>query len=305
MIATDVEGFDVLERSGSLLLFSISLIKSWKKLKGISAFFIFASWLFFTGNGLAQEVPNQVISYAKTEKTMIVEVWSDIMCPFCYIGKSRFEKALDAFAEKEKVKVIWRSFQLAPDLVTDPDLSIDEYLADKKGFQPEQAREMNQYVSRLAAEEGITFNLARAVVANSHKAHQLVHFARESGKDRAAIAKLFSAYFTEGENIDDLAFLQKLGEHLGLDTDALREALLQNTYAAHVQEDIQQAQKIGVRGVPFFVFNRSYAISGAQAQEAFSQTLEQAFGEWSGQNNKGTSAGPSSGAACEPDKNCN
>lgn len=210
---------------------------------------------------------------------MKIEIWSDIMCPFCYIGKRRFDTAMEQFAHKDKVEVVWKSFMLSPDLQTDPSKNINQMLAEHKGIPVEEAAEMNAYVTKMAAETGLTYNFDTAIPANTFNAHRFIHFAADHGKAAEAEEKLFAAYFTEGRNIDDAPTLVDIAIELGLDTDKLAHAMGSNGYVQEVTTDLMQAQSVGVRGVPFFAFNRKYAISGAQPVEAFLETLEKVFAE--------------------------
>ncbi len=211
---------------------------------------------------------------------MKVEIWSDVMCPFCYIGKRRFEQALEEFEYADELDIQWKSFQLNPDMETDPDLNINEYLADTKGWSPEQARQMNQRVTNMAEEVGLEYNMDQAVVANSFDAHRLVQFAKTQGKGDNMEEALFRAYFTDGKNIADHETLVSLASDIGLDTDQAKEALTSDEYANQVKHDIQIAQSMEVRGVPFFLFHRKYAISGARETEVFLKALKQSWNEW-------------------------
>lgn len=198
------------------------------------------------------------------------------MCPFCYIGKRKFEAALAQFEGKDDIEITWKSYQLSPDMVTDSSKNINQYLVEHKGISLQEAARMNAYVTDMAAKEGLTYNFDKTVVANSFKAHQFAHFAKQFGKQDEAEEKLFLAYFTEGKNMDDDAVLIQLAAELGLDTEALKAALENETYADEVIADIKEAEQIGVRGVPFFVFDRKYAVSGAQDSKVFLQTMEKA-----------------------------
>jgi predicted DsbA family dithiol-disulfide isomerase len=218
------------------------------------------------------------------ENKMKIEIWSDVMCPFCYIGKRKFEMALSRFSEKDNVQLIWKSFQLSPDMKTDPSTNIHEFLAKHKGFSLQEAKEVNEHVTQLAKEVGLEYNFDKSVVANSFNAHRFTHYAKQHGKQNEAEEKLFKAYFTEGKNIDDYSILIQLGEEIGLDKAGLKSALENGMYADDVKADIQEAQQIGVRGVPFFVFDRKYAVSGAQNVPVFLQTLEQSDAEWKKEN---------------------
>jgi predicted DsbA family dithiol-disulfide isomerase len=210
---------------------------------------------------------------------MQVEIWSDVMCPFCYIGKRKFENALAQFPENQNIEVVWKSYQLAPDMVTDPEKNIHQYLAEHKGMSVDEAKGLNNQVTQMAAEVGLVYNLDQSVVANSFDAHRFTHFAKQFGKQLEAEEKLFQAYFTDGKNIDDHATLVQLGTEIGLDAALLEASLSKESYADDVRADLYEAQQVGVRGVPFFVIDRKYAISGAQESTTFLQALEQAYTE--------------------------
>ncbi|MBG6234151.1 putative DsbA family dithiol-disulfide isomerase [Pedobacter sp. CAN_A7] len=210
---------------------------------------------------------------------MQIEIWSDVMCPFCYIGKRKFESALAQFPENQNIQVIWKSYQLSPDMVTDPNKNINQYLAEHKGMSIDEAKGLNDQVTQMAADVGLEYNLDQSVVANSFDAHRFTHFAKQYDKQLEAEEKLFQAYFTDGKNIDDYATLIQLGTEIGLDATLLELALNNGSYADEVRSDIYEAQQVGVRGVPFFVIDRKYAISGAQDSKTFFQALEQAYNE--------------------------
>lgn len=210
---------------------------------------------------------------------MKVEIWSDVMCPFCYIGKRRFESALEQFAHKDEVEIVWKSFQLNPYMKTEPGKNINEYLAEIKGWSVEQAREMNEHVTNMASEVGLTYDFDKAVVANSFDAHRLVQLAKTQGKGDEVEEQLFAAYFTDGKNIADSAVLSGIGIAAGLDKASVEQVLNGNDYADKVQADVNEAQQLGIRGVPFFAFNNRYAVSGAQPVATFLSALEQAWSD--------------------------
>ncbi|MES2109581.1 MAG: DsbA family oxidoreductase [Bacteroidota bacterium] len=235
---------------------------------------------------------------------MKVEIWSDVMCPFCYIGKRRFEEALQHFEHKNEIEIEWKSFQLNPDLETDTTISINQYLADRKGWTIDHAQQMNDHVTKMAAEAGLTYNMDKAVVANSFKAHRFSHLAKKHGLGVEAEEALFKAYFTDSKNIDDNAVLIELGKQIGLDTAEIEPVLNSNAYAEDVKHDIDTAQYLGIQGVPFFVLNNKYAVSGAQAVPVFEQSLEKAFGEWQHENQT-PRLEIIEGQSCTPDGDCN
>lgn len=205
---------------------------------------------------------------------MKVEIWSDVMCPFCYIGKRRFEKAVDSLGIGDEVEVVYRSFLLDPELATDPNKNVTQHLADKKGISMEEAQKMNEHVTGMAAEEGLKYDLKNAVVANSRNAHRLLHYAKSQGKQADFKEALLKAYFEEGKNIDKMDELKTIGASVGLDEEELGKVYNSASYTEDVIQDIQRAQQIGVQGVPFFVINEKFALSGAQPTDTFKQALQ-------------------------------
>ena len=225
------------------------------------------------------------------------------MCPFCYIGKRRFEHALEQFADKNQVQMEWKSFQLNPYMKTDPAININQYLAEVKGWTLDHARQMNDHVTEMAAQVGLAYDFDKAVVANSFNAHRFSHLAKKHSLGDAAEEALFNAYFTEGKNIDDQDTLVQLAVSIGLDTEELRQALQSDAFAEDVKQDIDEAQRLGIQGVPFFVLNNKYGISGAQSSEVFLQALEQSFTEWQQENSK-PELTIIEGESCSPDGDC-
>jgi predicted DsbA family dithiol-disulfide isomerase len=204
---------------------------------------------------------------------MTVEIWSDVMCPFCYIGKRRFEEALKEFPGRDSVTVTWKSFQLNPEMVTDPSKSINQFLAELKGISIEQAKLMNDRVTDMAREAGLTYDFDKAIAANSFDAHRLSHFAKKFNSQDAIEESLFKAYFTEGKNTADHETLVTIAVENGLDEGSTRAMLKGNDFTEDVERDMYEAQQVGARGVPFFVFDNKYAISGAQPSRLFLQAL--------------------------------
>ncbi|WP_223815445.1 DsbA family oxidoreductase [Sphingobacterium litopenaei] len=232
---------------------------------------------------------------------MKIEIWSDVMCPFCYIGKRRFEKSLENSPIKDKLEIEWKSFQLNPYLETDTSISIDEYLAQHKGMPLAQAQALNAQVTQMAAQEGLVYNFDKSVVANSFKAHVLTHFAKKFRKQDEVEELLFQSYFTEGKNIDDIGVLKDIATQLGLDAEAYEKAVQERSLDDEVKMDLHEARQIGVQGVPFFVYDRKYAVSGAQQLELFVQTLEKAYSEWQPEANSIQIQDTSDGPSCGPD----
>jgi predicted DsbA family dithiol-disulfide isomerase len=230
---------------------------------------------------------------------MKVEIWSDVMCPFCYIGKRRFETALAKFPQREKVDIVWKSFQLNPYLVTDPDKNTIAHLAESKGWTLEYAKGMTNHVTQVAEQVGLQFDFDKAVVANSFDAHRFSAFAKTKGLQDAAEEALFNAYFTEGKNTADHATLMELGEKIGLNAAEIKEMLESDAFSDDVKRDIYEAQQLGVRGVPFFLLAEKYAVSGAQDSAVFLQALTQTYKETAQ-----TDPSVLVGEMCDIDGNC-
>lgn len=245
--------------------------------------FVFSS-LCFWGYSQEKEKTGTNPTIRTMEHVMEVEIWSDVMCPFCYIGKRKFEQALAQFPHKDNVRIVWKSFQLSPDMQTDTGKNIHQFLAAHKGISLQEAKKMNDYVTRMAKQVGLTYDFEKSVVANSFNAHRFSHFAKQYGKQDEAEELLFRSYFTDGKNIDDYPTLIQLGKEIGLDADALKTALENGSYTDAVHADIYEAQQVGVRGVPFFVMNRKYAVSGAQESKSFLEVLEKSYAEWQKEN---------------------
>lgn len=264
---------------------------------------IFVSLILFAMIACGQTKTEIRMEATKVQPKMKVEVWSDVMCPFCYIGKRHYEAAIKQFADSNNVEIVWKSFQLNPNAPEQYNGSVNDYLAEHKGISVEQAKMMNDRVTQMAKEAGLTYNFDKAKIANSFKAHRIIQLAKTKGLGDAIEEHLFKAYFTEGKDFGDTQTLIELGKAIGLTEAEVSEALTNDEYAYKVKQDIQEAQQIGVTGVPFFVFNRKYAISGAQPPEAFLQTLQKSFGEWR-KENPAPKLKVIDGAVCTPDGKC-
>jgi predicted DsbA family dithiol-disulfide isomerase len=210
----------------------------------------------------------------KNKKNMTVEIWSDIACPFCYIGKRRFEAALSQYEGKENIEIIWRSFQLDPSLVSEPNKSVAQSLCEKKGWSMAQTKQIMSNVVEMAHSVGLEFDFDRAIVANTYDAHRLIHFAHVQGKQDAAKEALLSAYFKDGKDIASPQILAEIATNIGLNKEETLEMLASDAYKTDFEEDIDTARQFQISGVPFFVFDRKYAISGAQEVEVFLSALQ-------------------------------
>ena len=234
---------------------------------------------------------------------MKIEIWSDVMCPFCYIGKRNFEKALEQFADKNHVEVIWKSFQLDPEIPEVANESYLDYLVKRKGISADQVKGMLDNVTQSARQVGLDYHFEKAIMVNSLNAHKLLQFANTKGLGDQLEERLFNAFFTEGENIADIAVLTQLGKEVGLDEKELQTAFTDDNYAYLVSQDIAEARQVGVRGVPFFAFDRKHAVSGAQPPQAFLETLEKSFSEWRKLNPE-TKLNITEGQSCSIDGVC-
>jgi protein disulfide-isomerase len=208
-----------------------------------------------------------------------IQIWSDIMCPYCYIGKRRIEGALTQFEHAKNVEVEWKSFQLDASFVASEDDDMVLHLAKKYGKDTSWAHEMMDNMTQNAKNSGLDFHFEKAVMANSFNAHRLLHMAKKHQKADALKELLFKAYLTDGKNINDNETLLALGMQSGLPENEIVKVLATDSYAREVKADIEKAQQIGVQGVPFFVFDDKYAVSGAQYEETFIKTLEKVWEE--------------------------
>ena len=205
---------------------------------------------------------------------MQIEIWSDVVCPWCYIGKRRLERALGEFEHADEVEVTWRSFQLNPDTPPGTASPTLDYLAQR--FGP-QAQAMTARVAEMGKGEGLTLDFASSLTVNTLEAHRMLHLAADLGIGDAAKERLLRAHFTEGADLSDHETLTKLMTEAGADEERVSAVLAGTEYADAVQADIDMARRLGANGVPFFVIDRKYGISGAQAAETFLHALRTAY----------------------------
>ncbi|HEX7201690.1 MAG TPA: DsbA family oxidoreductase [Arthrobacter sp.] len=210
---------------------------------------------------------------------MKIEIWSDVACPWCYIGKRRFEAALAAFPHRDAVEVAWRSYQLDPTLPEHYDGTELDYLSTRKGMPPQQVSQMFDHVAREARGEGLNYRFDSVVVANSFTAHRLIHLAAAHGKQDAAKERLLSDHFEHGKDIGSREYLTSLAVGLGIGRAEVDELFTTDKYADDVRFDFEEGRSLGISGVPFFVIDRKFGLSGAQPVETFSAALDQAWQE--------------------------
>lgn len=237
---------------------------------------------------MSSEIPAQ-----SAATPVVLEVWSDIACPWCYIGKKRFETALARFPHRDQVQVVWRSYLLSPDTPVGLRRPEVDALVEMKGMPADQVRQMFAHVAANAAAEGLTMDFDTVIAANTVDAHRLVHIAGDRGED--VMNALFRAHFEQGRVVDDRDELVAIAAEVGLDADEIRAALDSDAEADRVEDDLAQARALGITGVPFFVANRAIAVSGAQPAEVFTQLLEKAYAD---ANPIVTLAGSADGGAC-------
>lgn len=208
---------------------------------------------------------------------MRIDIWSDVACPFCYIGKATLDKALQDFDHADAVELVYHSYLLNPGQPVEPKGDLHDYLAKKLGVSRQQAQTMNQQVTAGAAEVGLTWNMDKTIPTNLIDAHRLLHFAAEHDRQQQLLNLMFDAYFADGLHLGHPEVLADLAEQAGLDRVQALEVLGSDKYLIEVQNDIDAAHRLGVQGVPFFVINDKYGISGAQPQQIFASALQQAW----------------------------
>lgn len=208
---------------------------------------------------------------------MNVEIWSDIACPWCFIGKRRFEAALAGFAHRDEVQVTWRSFELQPDAPAEAEGDRTVRLARKYGMTVERARGIQDHLTEVAAADGLDFHFETARSGNTFDAHRLVHLAAVDGRQDAMKERLLRAHLSEGELVSDHDTLVRLAAEVGLDAEEVRAALASDAYADAVREDERTAGSLGISAVPFFVVDREIGVSGAQPPELLGKMLDRAW----------------------------
>ncbi|OXM13433.1 DsbA family oxidoreductase [Paenibacillus herberti] len=226
---------------------------------------------------------------------MKVEIWSDYACPFCYIGKRKFQEALESFEHKDDVEVVYRSFELDPGAEYAPGTSIHELLSRKYGMSVEQAIANNNNLGRQAGEMGLNFNFDAMKTGNTFDSHRLMAWAVEQGKGDELSERLFKAYFTDGLLLQDRQVLVTLAGEVGLSAEEAEQVLVSNRYSELVRAEEQVGSELGIRGVPFYVMDRKVGVSGAQSPASFLQVLQQAWAE--------KQAGANAPATAEPGAN--
>jgi predicted DsbA family dithiol-disulfide isomerase len=207
---------------------------------------------------------------------MKIEVWSDFVCPFCYIGKRRLETALEKFEHKDEVELVFKSFELDPSSKKKSDENIHEIIAKKYGIPVEQAKASNNQIVAAAKAIGLNFNFDDVIRTNTFDAHRVAHYAKTEGKMNELAERIFKAYFVDSLNISDHKVLASLSSEVGLNSDKVLSVLESNQYAEEARKDEETASKLKISGVPYFIINNKYTISGAQQPEIFLEAIEKA-----------------------------
>lgn len=216
---------------------------------------------------------------------MQITIWSDFVCPFCFIGATHLDKALANFNHTDEVEITYKSFQLEPGAQYVPDRTYKEAMIERKGASPEQIDQMFGQVTEMAQSAGLDYDFEIMKLTDTYPAHRVFQYANEEGKGVEYFNKLYEAFFLNGELISDAAVLIRVADEIGIDSGRVAEILENDKeYDKKVVKDIYEAQQVGAQGVPFFVFNNKYAVSGAQPVEVFSQVLNQVYEEENGAN---------------------
>lgn len=209
---------------------------------------------------------------------MNIEIWSDVACPFCYIGKRHLEQALEQLPDLD-VDITWKSFELDPNAPVDSDLDIYDTLAKKYGRDRAWAEQMNANMVNMASKVGLRFDMDSLKPTNTFNAHQLIHLAKEEGKQDEMKEALLSAYFSEGKHVGKPDTLVEIAKKVGIDEQKTKKVLEDNSYSNKVVKDVEEAHSLGVQGVPFFYINGKYGLSGAQPVETFVEALSKIASE--------------------------
>lgn len=236
---------------------------------------------------------------------MKVEVWTDIMCPYCYIGKIHYEKALQQFEHAHEVELEWKAFQLNPELPGDgKGYPVTEYLTQRAGLSEDKMNQMFAGVKQLADDAGVGFNLPEAFAANTRDAHRLIKLAAASGADSAVLRRLSKAYFEEGKDYSDRELLVAVGVEEGLEEQSIRSMLDSDDYHYEIKQDVQEMANLGFDTVPTFLMDRRQAIIGSEPVDLFLKVLKKAHNHWKNRTEKEKQMTVSKGKSCNADGVC-
>jgi len=208
---------------------------------------------------------------------MKVEMWMDFVCPYCYLGKAKFAKALENFSDKENIEIIYKSFELDPNASKVYHGSMSELLSKEYGMSMEEIQENNERLTAEAKVLGLVYNLEKTIPVNTLYAHKLLQYSKEIGKDAELVSVIFKAYFTDGKNISDIDTLAEISKEVGLEEEVVREILNSDKYTNRVKEEEKESQDVGVDVVPFFLINKRHVVAGEQSAETIRKALEKAL----------------------------
>ncbi|MFQ3576138.1 MAG: DsbA family oxidoreductase [Cytophagales bacterium] len=271
----------------------LNLSKIVNKLMRMNQFYVlFIFWAFSICN--AQPSKNQ--------NKMKIDIWSDVVCPFCYIGKQKLEKAILNSGLSKDVEVVWHSFQLDPDIPKGTSMNATDYLAKRKGWSKRDMEGIYAQLSQNGKANGIDFNFDKCLSFNTFDAHRLIHWSKTHNKSTDMKNALLKAYFSEGKDLSSASVLVQVCVDLGLDANEASEVLKSQAFEKETIQDFLEARQIGIRGVPFFLFNRKHSISGAVEDGVFERTLKKAFEEY--KKSISMSGTSTDGAVCEPNAAC-
>ncbi len=236
---------------------------------------------------------------------MKIEMWTDIMCPYCYIGKIHYERAIQQFKHADEVELEIKSFQLSTDM---PDKGkgypVVDYLVNKAGYPKENIDQMFDNIERLASNAGIKSNLRNSVAANTLDAHRLIKLAAKTEKESEVVYLISKAYFEEAKDYSDIELLVNIGIQAGIDEQEIREMLNSDTFKAEVKQDIKEANELNIDTVPTFLFDRKYAIVGSESVSTFLDTLNKAYINWTLSNSSNVNIDVTKGKSCSIDGVC-
>ncbi|MBL7258961.1 DsbA family oxidoreductase [Paractinoplanes lichenicola] len=215
--------------------------------------------------------------FGRAAEPIVVDVWSDVVCPFCYLGNAVLKEAVEQFPHGSSVQVRYHSFQLNPEFPADQAILADAYLEQRFGAGNPQLAASHANLAARGAEAGLDYQFERTMMVNTLDAHRMIHLAKERGQELPMVDRLFRAEFTEGLNLADHEVLADLAVELGLDRADALEALRTKAYEKDIRADLAQARQLGISGVPFFVFDNKFAVSGAQPVDNFRQALDKTW----------------------------
>lgn len=240
-----------------------------------------------------------------TTPKMKIEVWTDIMCPYCYIGKAHYDRALAQFEHADEVELIIKSFQLSTDLPGNGNgYPVEEYLVNKAGYPKENILQMFDSIERLAASTGLKCNLRNSVAANTLDAHRLIKLATTHGLGSEVMYQISKAYFEDAKDYSDIELLVSIGTNAGLKESEIREMLNSDKFKNEVAQDIKEAHSLNIDTVPTFLFERKYAIIGSEPVSAFLDTLNKAYNSWKSANQSNADIETTKGKSCTANGIC-